>query len=127
MTALAENMSDIDGLRTFAFPPDSVSPPAAVVGFPETVAYDATMARGEDRIVFPVYVLVGKVSDRTAAPRLCAYLDGSGATSVKTAIESDKTLGGAADSIRVTDADTSVMTVGGTDYLAATFSVEVVG
>jgi hypothetical protein len=45
---------------------------------------------------------------------------------VKAAIEGDPTLGGKADTVRVLRAETAAMTVGGADYLAATFETEVI-
>ena len=126
MDGLGTRLATITGLRVFDFAPDSLSPPAAIVSLPENIEWDLTMARGSDRCTIPVYVLVGKASDRAARDKLAGYLAGTGATSVKTAIESDETLGGAVDSVRVMRASSSVMTVAGQEFLAATFDVDVV-
>lgn len=127
MDGIGVRLATISGLRVFDFMPDSFSPPAAVVSLPDLVDYDASYQRGTDRIKFNVHVLVGKVSDRNARDRLGDYLAGTGGTSVKTAIEADKTLGGAAETTRVESATVSVMTVAGMDFLAATWVVDVVG
>jgi hypothetical protein len=126
MDGLATALATISGLQVYGYPPDSVTTPAAVVALPDTITYDDTMARGADRITIPVHVLVGKVSDRSAAAALAGYLSGAGTSSVKAAVESDATLGGAADTARVTEASVSVMTVAGVDLLAASFSIDVV-
>lgn len=126
MAGIAEQLDTITGLRVYAYPPDSIAVPAAVVAFPDTVEYDTTMARGADRVVVPVHVLVGKVSDRASSPALTTYMAGEGLGSVKTAIEADKTLSGEAQTTRVTEAAVSVIALAGVDYLAATFQVEVV-
>lgn len=126
MDGLGVRLATITGLRVFDFIPDSASPPAAMVALPE-IFYDLTMARNADRATFPVHVVVGKASDRNARDRLAAYVAGTGASSVKAAIEAAPTLGGVADSLRVTEARVSIMTFGAQEFLAATFDVDVVG
>lgn len=127
MSALATAVDAIAGLRVFEYPPDAISPPAAVVAWPETVEYDVTAGRGSDRLAIPVQVMVGRVSDRASSAAVCAYLAGTGAASVKAAIESDVTLGAVVDTVRVQEAEVVVVTIGGTDYVAAIFTVEVIG
>lgn len=127
MEGLRVRLATITGLKTHAYPPDSLVAPAGVVHFPTAVEFDLTAQRGKDAIEVEVSVLVGKVSDRTARTRLGAYLAGSGASSVKAAIEGGKTLGGAADTTRVRSATVSTIAVEGVDYLSASFEVHVVG
>ena len=58
---------------------------------------------------------------------LDSYLDGSGSTSVKSAIEGDTTLGGVVSSARVVEASNyGVYTVNSIDYLGVEFSVEII-
>lgn len=123
MDGIGTRLGTIVGLRVFDFPPDNVHPPTAVVGMPETMEFDSTMARGADRTVIPVAILVGKVSDRASRDELAAYVSGTGAKSVKAAV--DGNLGGAAQTARVTTARIEVVTVAGVDYLGARFDVEV--
>jgi hypothetical protein len=125
MDGLGVRLATITGLRVTDFNADSVSVPAAVCSLPDVVTYDSTFARGCDEATFPVHVLVGKVSDRAARDALVLYMNGTGGSSVKTAIEADISLGGAAQTTRVTEVKPSTMTVGGVEYMAATFSVEV--
>ena len=55
-----------------------------------------------------------------------AYCNPSGASSVKQAIEADRTLGGAAHDLRVTDMrNVSSMSIADTTYLTAEFVVQV--
>lgn len=124
MDALGVRLATITGLRVFDYPPDSISPPAAVVAYPE-LEYDQTYQAGADRATFPVHVLTGKDSDRASRDKLGAYVARSGGSSIKTTLEADPTLAGAVDSLRVRRATFSTMTVGSVDYLAATFDVEV--
>lgn len=124
MDAVGTALGTISGLRVYDFATDSASPPAAVVGMPTEVDYDFTKGRGSDRVVIPVTVLVGKVSDRTARDALSQYIAGSGAKSIKAAL--DGNLSGAAQTTRVLTARVEVVTLGGVDYLGATFDLAVV-
>jgi hypothetical protein len=89
MDELAARIDTIVGLRVFAFPPDSVAPPAAVVTYPEDYSYDETYGRGSDRLTIPVVVMVGKLTDRSSRDNLSVYADGSGVKSIKAVIEAD--------------------------------------
>lgn len=127
MDAIGTRLLGVTGLRVYDYAADAVSPPAAIVALPETVEYDVTAGRGADRVVIPVTVLVGKVSDRTARDQLAQYVSGTGAQSIKTAIEggADANLGGVAHTVRITEARIDVVTIGAIEYLGASFDVEV--
>jgi len=124
-TALAANLASISGLRTAATMPDQPNPPIAIV-MPTSVSYDTAMGRGLDTYEFTVLVIVGRVDERTAQNLLDSYCNPTGATSIKTAIESDRTLGGQANDLRVTEMrNYSSLPVGEITYLAAEFVVTV--
>jgi hypothetical protein len=101
-TGIATNLATITGLRTSAFMPDNPNPPIAVV-MPSSISYDDTFNRGMQTYVFNVLVIVGRVDERTAQSNLDAFVSGTGTSSVKRAIEVDKTLGGKAFDTRVTE------------------------
>jgi len=123
-TALASSMSSITGLRTSATIPDNPRPPIAVV-MPDRVLYDLNARRGADTFYFSVMMIVGRADDRAAQNNLDGYIVGAG--SLKAAIESDRTLGGVANTCRVTEmSNYSSMSLGDVVYLAAQFTVEVV-
>jgi len=123
-TALATAVATVPGLRSSATVPDNPRPPIAVV-IPERVEYDLNAKRGADRFYFTVTVLVGRADDRTAQNKLDGYIVGT--NSVKAAIEADRTLGGAADTCRVTGmGNYASLNVGDVLYLAASFTVEVI-
>jgi hypothetical protein len=123
MDQIGTALAAISGLRVAEHPADLVNPPQAIVGMPPEVEYDLSGARGADRAVLPVLVVVGKVSDRAAALQLAQYVSGTGARSVKTAIEA-ATVG---QTVRVTMARTDrAITVAAVEYLAAEFDVEVI-
>jgi hypothetical protein len=126
MDAIGARLVGVTGLRVYDYAADAANPPAAIVGMPETVEYDAAMGRGADRMVIPVTVLVGKVSDRAARDQLAQYVSGTGASSIKAAIETGNSdLGGTAQTVRVTGARLEVVTIQAVEYLGATFDVEV--
>jgi len=84
------------------------------------------MGRGLDTYEFTVLVIVGRVDERSAQNTLDAYCAATGATSIKTAIERDKTLAGAAQSLRVTEMrNYSALQISENTYLAAEFAVTV--
>ena|SRR5690348_6063018 len=125
MDQIATQLQTITGLRVSAYPPDNVQVPAAIVSWPDRYDYDETYGRGMDRITLPVVVLVGRTPDRVARTQLAAYCHGSGASSVKAVLESGTYT--AFDSLRVESVAFDVVTFAGTDYTAATFSIDVVG
>lgn len=125
MDEVGTALEAIDGLRVYPYYIDRVAPPAAVVGWPDPLTFDASFGRGSDRLTLPIYVVVGKVDARSARDQLSAYLAGSGVTSVKAAVD-----GGTyteADSVTVREARVEVLTIASVDYLAAVFDVDCYG
>lgn len=125
MEEIATRLETIDGLRAFGYPPDTLTPPAAVVSYPETYTFDDAYARGADRATVPIVVVVGRVSDRASRDAISAYLDGAGTRSLKQVLETGTYT--AFDSLRLMSAEFDVVSIGGTDYLAATIDVDIVG
>lgn len=125
-TGLANNLATIQGLRTSPTIPDQINPPLAVI-IPNTITFDTAFSRsGGDEYEFIVTLIVGRVDERTAQNRLDAYCSGSGASSVKAAVESDKTLGGKAFDCRcVSLRNYNQISVGDSMYLSAEFVVQV--
>jgi len=122
-TGLAANLASISGLRTAAVLPDNPNPPLAVIS-PDSIAYDDTFHRGMQTYTFTVIVLVGRVAERTAQNSMDAFCSSTGASSIKLAVERDKTLGGKVYDLRVTDMRAyATIPVGEVNYLAAEFVV----
>lgn len=123
--ALATNLATISGLRTAAEVPDLPNPPIAIVAL-NSVNYDRAYANGMTSYSFTITVIVGRVAEREAQRRLDAYIS-TGASSVKSAVESDKTLGGYAYDCRVVSMDSvGSLAVSDNTYLAADFTVTVI-
>ena len=125
LDAIVDAVDTIVGLRVYGHPADAVAPPAAIVGLP-TIPFDMTFG-GANEWTIPVWAIVGRVSDRASRTALCDYVSPIGAKSIKAAIEADKTLAGTCDSVAVTRAEFTTITVAGTEFLAAEFTTEVAG
>lgn len=125
MQAMADRLDTISGLRVYGYPPEEIHPPAAVVSYPDNIAFDETYGRGMDRMQVPVLVLVKKVSARVARTDVTRFMDGAGTASVKAVLESGTYT--AFDTIRVTSATVDVVEVAGIDYLAVTFMADIAG
>jgi hypothetical protein len=69
---------------------------------PDEVEYDVTFGRGSDTWMILVQAFVASVFDQASQQRLDRMLAPTGAESIKEAIESDRTLGGACSDLRVT-------------------------
>jgi len=125
MDEVSGRLDTIAGLRCYPYPVATVTPPAAVVSYPDTYTYDATYGRGMDRMSLPVVLVVGKVSDRAARDTLGAYCDGSGTKSVKQVLEGGTYT--AFDSLRVESIEFDVVSIAGVDYMAGVFTVDIAG
>jgi hypothetical protein len=122
---LATNLATIPGLRAVAEVPDLPNPPIAIVAL-NSVTYDRAYANGMTSYSFTVTVIVGRAAEKEAQRRLDAYIS-TGSSSVKYAVESDKTLGGNAYDCRVVSMDSvGSLNISDTTYLAADFSVTVI-
>lgn len=121
---IATRLATVNGLRVSATYLDAPRPPVAMV-LPERIAYDLDGSRGADQFFFTVSLLVGRADDRAAQRNIDDYVVGT--NSVKKAIEADRTLGGAADTCRVTEMrNYGQVSVGDVVYLGVEFEVEVV-
>jgi hypothetical protein len=123
---LGDNLGTIRGLRVAETIPDQVNPPVAVISL-QTVEYDGALRGGLTTYSFMVTVIVGRISERTAQRTLDAYIS-PGTGSIKTAIESERSLGGSAFDCRVEGmSNVGSVTIGDITYLAADFTVTVYG
>lgn len=124
--ALAANIGAIPDLQVSPYILANPTPPSAQV-VPAAMEFDLAMHRGLDRLEFKVQVFAGVVSDIGAQKKLDLYRAGSGANSIKQAIESDKTLGGACQALQVTESTGPQLTIGegGTVVLMEEFTVQV--
>ena len=120
---LATNLATITGLRANAIQPDNPTPPQAII-FPTSITFDRTFKRGLDQYAFTITLIAGRQDARNGQAVMDGYCAPTGTGSIKTAIESDRTLGGACQSLHVTELSAYGSTsIGDTIYLTADFTV----
>jgi hypothetical protein len=124
--AIGKNIESISGIRIYDTIPDVVVPPCAVVGQLD-FTFDVNNARGLDSASVDVYVIVQRISERAGQDKLDELLAGSGPKSIKTAIESDRTLGGLVDTLRVISAESGTYTTGDQTFLSYRYNLTVWG
>lgn len=129
MDEMAQKLRQATSLagRTYAYPPASVKAPAAIVSYPEDYTFDATYRRGMDKMTGEVIIVVGRPHERQSRDLLTKYVNGSGPESVKALLDGGQGSYSSCDSVRVSKAEFDVVTIGGVDYLAAVFSVDIAG
>jgi len=119
-------LQTISGLRVWDVIPDQVTPPGAVVGQLD-FTFDIDNARGVDLANVDVYVIVQRMDARSGQNKLDGYLAGSGSSSIKAAIEGDRTLGGTVNTLRVTRAEAGTYVQGDVTFLSYRYSLTIWG
>ena len=123
---LKTNLQTITGLRVYDLIPEIPTPPCAVVGQLD-FTFDIDNARGLDQAEVDVYVIVQRFSERAGQDKLDTFLRGTGATSIKTALEVDRTLGGAVNTLRVTAAQSGTYESQGNSFISYRYSLTIWG
>lgn len=99
---LRANLSSIPGAQVSAYVLSNPTLPTIWVRpAAEVVTYHRAMGNGVENWTLLVQAYVGVPSDIGAQKKLDEFLASAGASSVKAAIESDKTLGGSANDLAV--------------------------
>jgi len=122
---IEDNLETVAGLRAYSEIPDNPQVPCAVVVL-NSVNYDQSFQRGLSELDFNITVIVGRFSVQQAQEHMNDYA-GNGAKSIKTAVQSDRTLGGsAADAVLSSMNGISALDLNdGNNYLGMEFSVTV--
>lgn len=122
---LVANLVTIPKLRAAAELIDNPTPPIALVNL-DSVLYDLAMSGGLTQYNFIVTVVVGRSAEREQQRRLDLYCQPTGSQSVKVAIESDRSLSGIIQDLRVESSGSiGSITINDQTYLAAEFTVTV--
>ena len=131
VSAIAEGLktrlATISGVRAYSYQPEQLNPPFA---YPilNGVSYHQTMGMGGAVTQFDwsVYVVVGRWVDRVAMTNLDAFLSPTGASSIRAALEGDRTLGGACSDLMVaTSANISALEQDDAEYLQVSFALTI--
>jgi len=124
--ALGNNLQTITGMRVYDIIPDVIVPPCAVVGQLD-FTFDIDNARGLDQASVDVYVIVQRISERSGQDKLDELLAGTGTRSIKTALESDRTLGGLVNTLRVLTAESGTYVSGDVTFLSYRYNLAIYG
>lgn len=120
-------------MTKYDYVPDDIEPPCI---YPDGVKieFDKTMVRGTDKLIVRLRLLCARTDDRAGQHMLYGYLAGSGASSVKAAIEAARglpgvgALGEACDDLHVTEVgEARWYELAGEKYVGADFVVEIYG
>lgn len=126
MDELAFRLKTIEGLQIFAYPASPITPPAALLSYPESIKFDETYGRGTDLITgLPLVIIGGKPTTIDARNALGALTAGGGARSVKSVLESGSYT--TFDELRVTTWEFDVIQVASIDYIAAIGMLDIAG
>lgn len=126
MDEVAKALEEITGLRVFPYPPETITPPAGYVSYPQSVDFDEAYQRGEDRFTdLPIVLLSSKVTTRAARDTVAAWASGDGTKSVKRALEAWSWT--TCDDVTVTSCEFDAEKIGAVTYLAVMFKATVVG
>lgn len=109
--------------RVYPYPIDKVSsPPALIVAWPERVDYDGTYQRGMDRFLIPLFIVVGRGGvDRARRNQIASWLSGSLKAAVESGVYTSEPV------VNVSSGEIDFVELGGVDYLALRFMVEMSG
>jgi hypothetical protein len=112
--------------RVFDYVPDQVPTPCAIVGN-LTLTFDEAQNRGLDLANVDIIIIVSRMNERGAQDRLDGFLAGTGAGSIKAALTTNLTLGGAVATLRVVRAAPITIEVSGVTFFAYQYELEIYG
>lgn len=126
MGGLETRLATVASLRTKDIAPDNPPVPCAFPLVPP-INYRETFGRGTYSLNFRIVVLVSAALDRIGQFKLAGYANPRGDSSIITAIEGDKTLGGlVSDTVVDTFDPNGLEDVGLISYYGGVFSVRVI-
>lgn len=126
MEEIAEKLRTFLGVTAYSYPTDTVVPPAAILSFPDRIAYDVTYRQGEAFFWnLPLYMVTNRVDGKTARNVLSEWADVNGNKSIQQYLSNTRysTCG----SVQVVNATFDVVTIAGIDYMAVVFELNVSG
>jgi hypothetical protein len=126
-TGLQARLATISGLRAYNYQPEQENPPLAYPVL-QQVEYHRAFQGGDVVMTWGITAITGRWTDRTAHQLLDGYLSYSGATSIRAAIEGDRTLGGVCKTLILNQAaNITALTVADANFLQVQFTVIVHG
>jgi hypothetical protein len=129
MDEVASVLGGVDGIdRTFAYPVDTVTPPAAIVTYPSApgIRYMQTYGQGETSIPdLEAHLIAYRVTDRVARDTASAWTANAGTESVVARLEAHTWT--SCDSVTVTGSEFAVQQVGSEQFLDVIFHLDITG
>lgn len=125
MDEIGDVADTIAGLRVYRWPADEITPPAAMVTYPESVDFTVAFQRGTDRWQGGLLVAAGRVWDRAARDQMSRYVSGDGAESIMAAFYAHDWQSCAY--VRPVRATFDAIQVAGVEYIAALFELDIAG
>jgi hypothetical protein len=123
---LASRLAIIDGLSVFNFEVPTVTGESAFFGYPHDYDFHQTYD-GAERFKLPVVVVVPNPTQRNTRDKLAKYCTGSGEFSIKEAIESEVIPAVSFSTVLVESIDFDEVTIAGTAYAGAIFTIDITG
>jgi hypothetical protein len=124
--ALATALAPIAGLRS-TLRSDQLNTPCVEIGWPTRIDFDED-SDDDATYTIPVRAWIGLAENRASADLLQGYMAKTGSKSIRAALETDTTLGGKCESLRVTamtGSGADEAEVGGPTYLVADWEVQI--
>lgn len=129
MDEVATVLATVDGIdRAFAYPVDTVTPPAAVVTYPSApgIQYQQTYGQGMTSVPdLEAHLIAYRVTDRAARDTASAWTANAGAESVVAKLESHAWT--SCDVVTVTGAEFAIQQVGSQEFLDVIFHLDITG
>jgi hypothetical protein len=122
-SGIKTNLSTITGLRVSDTIPDQINPPQAILSL-TSIDYNKAMHRGATLYTFTLTVMVARQSERSGQAKLDSYVQSTGTSSIRNAVEIDRTLGGVAFDCTCPQVTSyGVTTIGDINYITGEFEI----
>lgn len=125
---LKVRLATITGVSATASQPAAINNPSLAFPVLQGVTFNGAMGGGLVTSRWVIVVIVGRWDDKRAYTKLDGFLSYSGATSVRAALEGDKTLGGVVETLVLpTGASIVPQSQGDAEFLRVQFDCTVYG
>jgi hypothetical protein len=126
MEEIADKLRMFTGLNVFDYPCDEVTPPAAILSYPESIDYDQTYDEGTVQFSgMTLYMVTDRADSKSARIQMSHWTNTSGPQSIKRFLDTENYT--SCDAVHLGNATFDVMRVAGIDYLVGIFTFDVQG
>jgi hypothetical protein len=128
MDEIADKLMQFTGVNIFPHPVDEITPPGGVLGYPERINYYETYGNGDGDDTYedmPLWMVTDRSDMKDARDQIAKWTDRKGNSSIITFLEKQNYM--SCDDVQVAEARFDIITIAGIDYMAAMFTLNVVG